>query len=195
MITTPAEYFANLYQIQENNPPRIAVLPTAETIHEINLDTREIDSPKFLSVAHDHQSETIYFKVDRYYDYMDLSTTTCIVQYVNANNESRIYVVPFYDTMTCSLEKKMLLPWCIDGSATAAAGPVQYSIRFYKVHSNKESFAYSLNTKTATSEVLHGMDITKEDPDNIYDISADAVSAIYAEIDKLRKTDVYWTYL
>ena len=50
-----------------------------ETIYDINLDTRIIDSPKFIGVEKDHAAETIYFKVDRYYDYMDLANTICII--------------------------------------------------------------------------------------------------------------------
>jgi hypothetical protein len=53
----------------------------------------------------------------------------------------------------------MLFPWCIDGMATAAAGPVQYSIRFYKLDPSGKKFIYNLNTLTATSEVKYGMNV------------------------------------
>ena len=125
MITTPKEYYDHLYLLQTQNPPRLAVLQSAERTYDINLEERLINSPKFLSIEHDHQSETIYFKVDRFHDYMDLSTTTCIIQYINAKGEAKIYAVPFYDITTCAKEDKMLLRWCVQGAATAEAGTVE----------------------------------------------------------------------
>ena len=75
------EYLEQLHQIQSQNPPSIALLSNAEVIYDVDLSTRKIDSPKFLSVARDHKSETIYFRVDRFFDYMDLTNTICVVQY------------------------------------------------------------------------------------------------------------------
>jgi hypothetical protein len=73
-------------------------LPAGEIVYDIDLNSREINSPKFLSVKKDHKSETVYFRVDRFFDYVDLSTTVCLVQYITPKTKkSRIYVVPFYD--------------------------------------------------------------------------------------------------
>ena len=190
MITTPEEYYAQLHLIQTQNPPKLAILPTAEKTYDINLDIREINSPKFLSIEHDHQSETIYFKIDRFYDYMDLATTACIIQYINAKGEPRIYAVPFYDITTCAEESKMLFPWCIDGGATAAAGKVEYSIRFYKLDKEGKNFIYNLNTKTTSSEVLYGMNVQELTGD--YDLTASAYDELNAKIDALKKMDIYW---
>ena len=80
MITNPNEYLAALAYIQDNNFPVQAVLvPASERTYEINLNTREVEAPKFISVEKDHKSETIYFKVDRFFDYMDLSQTACVI--------------------------------------------------------------------------------------------------------------------
>lgn len=190
MVTTPEEYYAQLYLIQSQNPPKIAILPTAENTYNVDLESRKIETPEFLSVEHDHQSETIYFKIDRFFDYMDLSTTTCIIQYINAAGEARIYAVPFFDIVTCATEDKMLFPWCIDGMATAAAGPVQYSIRFYKLDPNGKKFIYNLNTLTATSEVKYGMNVQELNPD--YDIPATPYQDLLDRIAQIEKMDIYW---
>ena len=130
MITTPKEYYSYLHRLQTENPPRLAVLlPSEEKIYQIDLNTRTIETPQFLSVEQDHQSETVYFEVNRYFDHFDLSKTTCLIQYVNAANESRIYHVPFFDVETKSPESKMLFPWCIEGEATKKAGPIKYAIK------------------------------------------------------------------
>ena len=48
MITSAQEYFANLYRIQDQNPPTFALLlPSTEKIYDINLNARTIEAPEF----------------------------------------------------------------------------------------------------------------------------------------------------
>lgn len=192
MITTPEEYFAFLFQIQSQNPPKVGILPSAEKVYEIDLNSREIETPDYLSVEKDHKSETVYFKINRFFDYMDLSETVCVIQYITADNRARIYAVPFYDIVTFANEDKMVFPWVIDGGATSVAGEIQYSIRFFKLDPLGSNFVYNLNTQPAKSKVLHGMDTTtfEEDPD--YIMVVDAYSQIMARIDAISKEQLYW---
>lgn len=163
MVTNPRDYEEMLWQIQSNAPTKKALLlPKDEKIFDIDLNSRTIDVPEFLSVEKDHQAETIYFKFDRYYDHTDLTTKTCIIQYVNANGDSFIYPVPFYDVETFGFEKKVLIPWCIQGAATAAAGIVKFAIRFYTVDIN-HNITYDLNTLVAQGRVLKGQEGEFED--------------------------------
>ena len=190
MITTPQEYYEKLHLIQDTNFPSIAkLLPSEETIYEVDLNTRKVDAPEFLSVQHDHYAETIYFKTDRFFDNMDLANTTCVIQYINAKGEGRIYPVPFYDITT--FENKILFPWCIEGEATKASGPIKYSIRFYTTvkKDNEVLFKYSLNTAMAQSKILHGMYITQEEGD--YTFSAEVLDDIYDKINQLSQNDIY----
>jgi len=90
---------------------------------------------------------------------MDLSTTTCIIQYINADGEANIYPVPFFDIQTYANEDKILIPWCIDGKATKKDGIVEYSIRFYKIDANGKKFLYNLNTLPAKSKILYGFEV------------------------------------
>ena len=189
---TEQEYLAQLHQIQSQNPPSIAILPSAETIYDIDVISRTVNSPKFLSVARDHKSETIYFRIDRFNDYMDLSNTICIVQYYDASGKSHIYPVPFFDIVTEHKNGKLLFPWCIDGAATQKAGIVEYSFRFYRVDTidGKLVFTYSLNTIPAKSNVLYGMDVQ--------DLAGGVITAseyeyLWQEIQKINARDgVYW---
>lgn len=190
MISTPKEYFEYLYTVQQSNPPSLAVLPTSETTYDIDLNTRQVVAPEYLSVEKDHKSETIYFLIDRYFDYMDLAETTCVVQYTNGAGKSYIYTVPFFDVTTHSDKGKMLFPWCIDGAATEAAGPVQYSIQFFKLDSTGTKFAYNLNTLSATSKVLHGMNVEELNQD--YDIEPTLYKQLLAEITTVGNRYVYW---
>lgn len=212
MITSAEEYWSMLYRIQSENAPDLALLlPRSEKIFNIDLESRTIEAPEFLSVETDHRAETIYFKCPRFYDTMDLATTTCIIQYINAAGEARLYVVPFYDVQTFSKydpetgvdEPMMLFPWLIEGDATKAAGTVKYAIRFYKMNGNT-LLTYNLNTLVSESKVLHGMD-----NDAIYEaLEADAadagidanwlqtyLDAIQEQITIANKRDLYWTVL
>lgn len=210
MITARDDYLDLLYRVQDpNRQDKIIKLPADEPIYEVDLDTRKIGAPKFLSVEYDHNAETIYFEVDRFYDNIDLSTMFCVIQYQNANpDKSRggyIYPVPYFDIITRAEDNKMLFQWAIEGPATAYSGKVTFSIKFYKIssvtidsadgHSTElKVYDYVLNTQPSTSEVLHGLDIMATS-ENYY-FEATEVEKIYQEIEKVRRTnDLYWTVL
>lgn len=155
MITSLQEYYNLLYLIQDENPPELAVLlPGNEEPLRIDLDTRKINAPEYLSVTTDHRAETVFFSVNRYFDNVDLSTMSCIIQFINAAGESGIYVVPFYDISRG--DDNMLIPWVIEGAVTAKAGSVVYSVQFFRVSESSSKYSYNLNTLAATSKVLEG---------------------------------------
>lgn len=195
MITTPQEYYAKLHLIQDTNKPSVAVLaPNTEKIYNIDLNTRKIDSPEFLSIEKDHMAETIYFMVDRVYDSIDLAETTCIIQYINAKKEARIYAVPFYDITT--INGKIIIPWCIEGEATKASGTVKYSFKFYSTFKDEENqilFDFNLNTLPANSKVLSGLDVAKDD--ETYDYIASEIESALARVDIATKLDIEWIHL
>lgn len=156
MVTNPAEYARLLWKIQDQNPPTTALLlPNSEKMIEVNLNTRVITSPEYLSVATDHRAETVYFVMDRFHDNVDLSEMNCIVEFVNADKKSGLYVVPFIDKDT--LNQKIIVPWLIEGLATAKAGTITYSLKFFQVQKdNYSKFSYILNTQQAVSKILEG---------------------------------------
>lgn len=127
MITSKKEYDELLYVINDpNNLTDEAVyyrIPSDEPIYKINLDTREVEAPEFLSVLEDHNSEVIWFKVDRFYDDFDLYGSTCWIQYVNALNESYVSVsIP--KVIKESNHDVLYFPWSINSAVSRAAGNV-----------------------------------------------------------------------
>lgn len=210
MITARDDYLDLLYRVQDpNRQDKIIQLPADEPIYAVDLDTRKIEAPKFLSVEYDHNAETIYFEVDRFFDNIDLSTMFCVIQYQNANPDKArggyIYPVPYFDITTKAEENKMLFQWAIEGPATAYSGKVTFSIKFYKISSiiidsadgtstELKVYDYVLNTQPSTSEVLHGLDIMATS-ENYY-FEASEVEKIYQEIEKVRRAnDMYWIVL
>ena len=106
MITSQHEYFSKLHLIQDSNGLQNSIgklpsipIPETEKILKIDLNTRKVEAPEFLSLQHDQKSETFFFEVDRFYGPVDLALTTCIIQYITPTDK-RIYPVPFYDTVS-----------------------------------------------------------------------------------------------
>ena len=185
------DFQSQLYLIQSQNPPSLVLFPETKRIYDIDLDTREISGPEVLSVSRDHKAETVYFRVDRFRDYMDLSNTACVIQYVTPDGGVHLYPVPFYDIMT----EKMIFPWCIDGAATMYQGIVSYSVRFYMIQelSGEFTYLYNLGTTVAKGEVLHGMQVSELSND--FDISADAYHQLLELINNINRDGVYWDIL
>ena len=199
MITQSQEYYNNLWRIESPNPPHLAILiPETEPIYNIDLDTRTIEAPEYLSVEQDHKSEIIYFKVDRFYEAMDLAETVCIVQYTNkTTGRSGCYAVPFYDTITCSINEtnenykpKILFPWCLDGLATEKAGQLEYAIKFFKV-ADDNTIVYTLNTVPAASKILEGLN--PEDNEEVFNPDATSFEQLLSRVQNLEdEYTLYW---
>ena len=163
MITTPRDYYNLYHRIQSENAPSLAVLlPTDEKIYNVDLNARTVEAPEYLSVEKDHRAETIYFKVNRFYDFFDLTQAVCVIQYINALGESRAYVVPYYDIDTFSEDDMILFPWVIDGEATKAGGEIEYSIKFYKLTDTGKYYLYNLSTMPVKSKILYGMSVGED---------------------------------
>ena len=215
MITTPEEYFEHLWGIETrdkeghvinpfNNRPILSViLPSDERTFDVDLSTREISVPTFLSVAKDHRAETVYFLVDRYYEYKDLAQTSCIVEFINAEGEGGFYPVPFYDISSyprfidendVTHEAKMLIPWLIEGDVTKAAGNVQFVLRFYELDDANEKNIFNLRTRVATGAVLNGLDESVINDSINSDFMANIAQQINAKLDAV-DTTIYWTDL
>jgi hypothetical protein len=165
MITSAKEYLSHLQQIRnENLHKEVLQIPADEQVYAINLNARTVDSPVYLSTESDHTAETVFFTVDRYFETHDLADSTCIIQYINAKGKSFVYVVPIYDLETYADEGKILIPWVIQGNATAASGTIRYAVRFFHLSQveryNGEieyDIDYIVNTQIAQSKILKGM--------------------------------------
>lgn len=164
---------------------------------KVDLDSREIILPDeyatFLSIEKDHRAENLFFLVDRYYEDVDLFQTSCVVEYINAAGQARVYPITLYDKDSLKREGKMIMTWCISGDATAAAGPLQFALRFYKIDTEKKIFIYNLHTKSATGIIEHGMQID----DEMENEKEEHYSSIDYEtlIAMINQKNVYWNDL
>lgn len=200
MITTPKDYLELLYLIQDRNrPTQMIQCPKDETVYNIDLTTRKVDAPTFLSVENDHNAETVYFKVDRYFDNVDLARDDIyvIVQYENANPDTKkrgyVYAPPFIDVTTFAEENKIAFPWVIEGPATAYAGTVKFAIKFYRINSETNEYDFNLNTLTSESKVLVGMDAANIENSENYIFTASELDKILYRMNEIsEQNDLYW---
>lgn len=165
--------------------------PFNEPLIEIDLNTRTINInalTNVLGVERDHRAETLYFIVDRYFDDVDLSTQVCIVEYVNANNEPRMYPVTMMDTTT--QPGKIIFAWSIGGEATRYAGDLRFTIRFYSVNPVQPYFTYNLSMIPATIQVIAGMQ--EVDYTEVYDYPVGDLDWIRGQISELQQHAVSW---
>lgn len=186
-----------LYKAQTLGAPSNVHLPYAHNIYDINLKTRKITGPEFISVQEDHKSTVIYFKVDRFVDYMDLANTVCVIEYIIPGDYKvpYIYMVPFYDTTKFVNEGKMIFPWNVGSNATVKSGTIEYAIRFFKVEGSgsEAKLVYSLSTLPTKSTVLSSIEGNGELMDAEYDIPIG--TAYETLIQQAMDNRTYWTIL
>lgn len=193
-----ADNLEYLYTIQSQYSPCVVELPgAAKKTYNVNLSERHIDAPKTISVSSDHKSEVIYFVMDRYYDYMDLANTSCMIQYVAPDKSPYVYIVPYYDIYTYRGLNKLIIPWNVDGAATQKDGKLTFSIRFFKIEydeDDKPQLVYNLNTLAAETEVLKGLNVDPLNKEEV-DFGTDAYEIIMHELSVLNRKGTYWEIL
>ena len=175
MITNSEEYLDFLTKIENGTPTYELRIPSDEPIYKVDLNTRVINAPKFLSVETDHDAELIYFSIDRYFENVDLLTCAGLVLFKNAKNEEYAYLIPAYDVVT--EPGKIIFGWNIQGAVTKYSGNVQFAFKFYKLNekfdeesnSFKPVLEFDLNTLIAQSKILSGWaSISKSNPSDLY---------------------------
>ena len=175
MITNSEEYLDFLTKIENGTPTYELRIPSDEPIYEVDLNTRVINAPKFLSVETDHDAELIYFSIDRYFENVDLLTCASLVLFKNAKNEEYAYLIPAYDVVT--EPGKIIFGWNIQGAVTKYSGNIQFAFKFFKLNekfdeesnSFKSVLEFDLNTLVAQSKILSGWaSISKSDPSDLY---------------------------
>lgn len=201
MKTSQKEYNELLYVINDpNNLTDDSIyyrIPADELVYEIDLNTRKVQAPEFLSVAEDHNAEVVWFRVNRFFDDVDLFGATCWIQYRNALGEDYV-AVTLPKVIKESNHDVLYIPWPICSPATKAAGNVQFSFRFFKIGDSKKVH-FSLHTIPVTSKVLHGLEgnfdgfIEDEEADPQYSEFMKMYQELTAAYTKLAgEYELYW---
>lgn len=189
VISSIADLFGNMETLIRQDD-RFLMLPLDEDIFEIDANKRLINIPDHfkrngVSVQGDEIAETLLFKIDRYFDAMDLDKCTMVVQWENQHNK---YVTPITLKDTKSYPGQILFGWPLSSTLTEYAGPIKFSVRFIKYISNNidseeqipmdkaADIVYSFNTLTATINVNPGLDYDifdtkQDDPHHLFNFA------------------------
>lgn len=166
MITAAEEYKQALLDIQQGTTVVHTTLPTTEPRFHVDLDTRTITIPdefRFLATKKETKAETIYFVCDRYFDDIDLSTKTCVVQWINTDGSTTnrgLYPVTELDVD--SVDGKIIFGWQIQSESTQIPGKIEFAITFYKIGEDElgeNVFKYNLTTLATSSLILDTLDV------------------------------------
>ena len=159
MITQPEEYRQRLLDIQNSTDVTYMTIPSEEPRFKVDLKNRTITIPKefeFLGTKNEHNAETVYFEIDRYFNGEDLSNHTCIIQFINKSGDGGLYPVTVIDKE--SEEGKIIFGWQIKEEVTYVAGEVQFAIRFYSINEDNR-FTYNFNTLIGKSVILDTLNV------------------------------------
>lgn len=186
MVVTPEEYNNALALIKDPNEYIHYIrIPSDEPIYDIDLNSRTITAPAFLGAYKEHNAEIIWFRVDRFFENIDLygnqnahngvdslkRTGNCWIQYRNAKKQEFYYAAPL---LIASDETggsdKILIPWVISQDVAGQDGTVEFSFQFFSLSEGEDKegnsgrhFRYIINTQIARSKVLASLYIELED--------------------------------
>lgn len=111
--------------------PWLLRLPLDEPYFEIDANTRAINVPsslKQIGVRGDKLAEVIFFKIDRYYDAIDLDTRQIYIEWELPDGSKGVSRDFLRDTQ--SEKDKIIFGWAIGDELTSQVGTIRFSVRF-----------------------------------------------------------------
>lgn len=159
-ITDLPTYYRLLQEIRGVGEYALLRIPEEEQLFEINANTRKINIPDHfvkngLGVQGDHTAEVIFFRINRYFDEMDLSLCSgdkgaCYIQWSTGDNTRQQATKAYAFDVT---ENHIIFGWVISNKATKKAGKLNFSVRFVQWEDDPDVYTYSWSTLTATCNI------------------------------------------
>lgn len=147
-----------LYQLQSKTRVGDWEVPEDGVCFPINWNQREIQIPSGSApvlVTGDHNANIVYFEMDRFFNIVDLSEMSCVVEYINPEGQVRISPILQYDTSTPEV---LRIGWVVNHEMVSGnMGTVQFAIRFYRINAGTREFEYNMSTMPAQFTVLKGI--------------------------------------
>lgn len=154
------DYFLNLevikaYVKEKNDKDYFLRLPTDEEIFKIDANTRKINVPSVfrsngIGVVGDNYAETLWFKIDKYFDIQDLGTDSISIRIYWELPGTKIkgYSIPQYKDVW-SEAGQLIFGWVIPELLTENPGNLLFSVRFFE----DEDGGYEFNTLSQTVKI------------------------------------------
>ena len=175
-ITSLESFFGNISTIKKLSNGKFLRLPLDEPLFEIDANSRKITIPtdfasNGLSVQGDHLAETIFFSIDRYFDYMDLSNCKIRINWKMGNTVGQS--VNFVESTDIE-PGKIIFGWPVAKDLTGRSGSLSFAVEFYQEDGSGE-IKYSLNTLIASVNIKEGLVLI--DPE-VIDVSSDILNML-----------------
>ena len=201
-ISTLEEYFSwlqNLGDEKLGGDRKYTILPIDEDHFEINANTRAISIPASfkkngVAVQGDDLAEVLYFKIDRYFDYMDLNNCDIYIQWEtpkDAEGKTIKSVSPAYIRDIASEPGKLIFGWALSDAITANSGNLKFSVRFFQwkdTDDGKKTLAYSFSTLTAQVLIQPSINFNPETDEYHVDDVADRL------LERLKNSEIAGGY-
>lgn len=139
--------------VGDDEPPIFIDANTRTISRKINGNGAE--HPFFkngISVQGDEVAEIVFFKINRYFDAMDLSETRIIFQWAPASEPDQIRATPAFITDIEDEPGMLIFGWPIGSDITQFPGAITFSVRFY-LNDTEGKITYSFNTKDQTVNI------------------------------------------
>lgn len=158
-ITSLEELFSWMAQIAEI-APKYTRLPLDEAVFEIDANTRVITVPddfkkNGISVQGDEISEIVYFKINRFYDTIDLMTRNIFIEWEAPSKETGVSMPYIIDAE--SVPGSIIFGWPLSSKITKMPGTVTFGVRFYTYDTDARKIVYSLSTLKQTAVIKPAM--------------------------------------
>lgn len=188
-----SNYDKLLKSIQDTTVMLESKVDEEEPTINIDWNTRAVEFPpeykSFLGVQYDHQADTVHFCADRYFDSVDLTTMTCVIEYTNAEKENRI--CPILDIDTLSDPTKIKFGWKLGRGATKKDGTIKFVVRFYTIDPINDVYVYNLSTQPCQTTIAKGLKTDNIDLEG-EDLSVDMAEDILARLKQVEDKAVRW---
>lgn len=169
------DFFGNIQEIAALDESFLR-LPLDEPMFEIDANSRKINvettpfKANGLSVQGDHLAETVFFKIDKYFDYMDLMNADIYIDW-------KMGGVSGCDK--CFIKSDAIIPgyivfgWPISNAITKKGGALQFAVKLEMKQDDK--VVYSFNTLVASLNIKDGLVLV--DPE-VYDMKSNINSIL-----------------
>lgn len=167
-INNLESFFGNIQEIAKLDT-KFLRLPLDEPLFEIDANSRKITIPSDfvsngLSVQGDHLAETVYFSIDRYFDYMDLNN--CQIRINWKMGEASGQSVNFSKSLDAD-PGKIIFGWPVAKELTGKSGSLSFAVEFYT--EDRDTITYSLNTLISTITIKEGLVLVSPEVINVND--------------------------
>lgn len=157
-ITSIKQYFHYIKDLADIDL-KYLMLPADEDIIDIDANTREINvrnsifSTAGIGVQDDQIAETIFFRIDRYFDATDLYPLSILFHWKTADGTEGVTRNFCKDIE--SEEGKIIFGWPIANEITEHPGKIQFAVRFYSI--DGDNVTYNFGTKIASLTINPSM--------------------------------------